>query len=827
CAMFQEENFPAYPFENSGMTTLFGKNGHTRVKVHPAGNLLYTFGGTDNTINVYDLKQQELVDVLEMPSAEGAEVVAITFSPNGELLYAVANLRGIDSVFGVARIKDEHSWEQMTILCDLEIVEMDASQKNDGLIYAIGLGKGLFFLHPKVFMDETKPRPQPAYQFSAVGHMAIDELAGLAYCTDDSQAATRPESYNQIAVCNLDVSVGDGTSTSLQPDILRLKNANGLILSGTDGLAVRQSNIGGSVTVNKKSGRLYIVATNTIATENKRLLTYNLPLNDLDKTVPNNTLEIEKTQVSLAYHKQSDHLILAMEDGYRLQMVDPNGNASKFYRIPVQIQPVDVVVNKDNGQVYTLNFMSNTLSVIPAQELPVNSAFLDTLAAYRTDVLLAFYGLFGNVLQYIKDCFCDHLLVKCPDCNGDELIYLANIEIRENKVYKICNFEKRKYVKSFPTIDYWLSLVPVMPLIEKAVSKFCCWILPSFFDRKKNDWIKAPKSGGGQMQGIQNRFTAKTSRENAQTYVRTDIKAIARNQITGVKLGGRLAGDSLTNLAETGRHKNIGVKKQALMNNTVNNATTELQRNQIEVVDVKTYDAKKASQYISEYTQTPQRIEPGSKVTLIKNDDDMVVFYSVEQPKATTNIEISDEVRLELDQFEKRKADLSDFSILEAELARTETRRASVVELSAIKDEFRVLQTEKSTIEEELAGLKSQVDSVKTQRIAEENKLAEMSSLRNTISRDLTEMNESLLAMQKAQETIKLDIIKNSPVTSLSGVTKDMDSKLRAAGIMTIEDLTKTNATVLSRNTTIDKNTLTKIITSAKNRLKKLSLLEG
>ncbi len=446
-------------------------------------------------------------------------------------------------------------------------------------------------------------------------------------------------------------------------------------------------------------------------------------------------------------------------------------------------------------------------------------AFLDTLANYRTDVLLAFYGLFGNLLQYIKDCFCDHLLVKCPDCDGDEILYLANVDIRDRQVYKVCNFDKRKYVKSFPTVDYWLSLIPIAPLIEKAVSKFCCFVLPNFFNKKQDDLITSPQAGAAANLGVQNRVKAKTSRKAVQTYARTDVKAVLRTQTTGAKLVGNLAGDSITNLAETGRRKDIGIKKQALIDNSVNDATVELKRNQIEVAGIQVYDAKKANQYIADYTQTPQRLEPGSKVTLIQKDG-KVVFYRVEQPKTIAGVEISDEVKAELDQFEKRKADLSDFSALNAELANTETRRANVVELTAVKRELSALQNEKLSIEAELAGLKSQVDSVKTQRLAEEQKLTEMSGLRSNLSSDLVQMNENLQEMKKLHDEIRVGVIKDSPVIGISGVTKDVDTKLREAGVLTVEDLTKANVASLSRKTTIDRSTLTQIITSAKSRLK-------
>ena len=65
-------------------------------------------------------------------------------------------------------------------------------------------------------------------------------------------------------------------------------------------------------------------------------------------------------------------------------------------------------------------------------------------------------------------------LIDCPECTGEEKIYLGAVEIRNEKVYNICNFTKRHYVKSFPTWSYWLSTVPILPLIKRGFAEFCC-----------------------------------------------------------------------------------------------------------------------------------------------------------------------------------------------------------------------------------------------------------------------------------------------------------------------------------------------------------------
>ncbi len=47
-----------------------------------------------------------------------------------------------------------------------------------------------------------------------------------------------------------------------------------------------------------------------------------------------------------------------------------------------------------------------------------------------------------------------------------------------------------------------------------------------------------------------------------------------------------------------------------------------------------------------------------------------------------------------------------------------------------------------------------------------------------------------------------------------------MDDKPRAAGVLMVDDLTKSDATGLSKETAIDKRTFNKVIASAKDRSK-------
>jgi hypothetical protein len=39
------------------------------------------------------------------------------------------------------------------------------------------------------------------------------------------------------------------------------------------------------------------------------------------------------------------------------------------------------------------------------------------------------------------------------------------------------DWSRRKYVKCFPTVGYWLSLVPVLPTLRDAIGRLCCTVL--------------------------------------------------------------------------------------------------------------------------------------------------------------------------------------------------------------------------------------------------------------------------------------------------------------------------------------------------------------
>jgi hypothetical protein len=93
----------------------------------------------------------------------------------------------------------------------------------------------------------------------------------------------------------------------------------------------------------------------------------------------------------------------------------------------------------------------------------------------------AFADLLYGFMQYLKDGLFDHFLVNAPQPKGEEKIYLAAISIRDREVYRVCNFTRRRYVKSFPLVGYWTSVVPFMPFLKQWFTRLACTVLPDHF----------------------------------------------------------------------------------------------------------------------------------------------------------------------------------------------------------------------------------------------------------------------------------------------------------------------------------------------------------
>jgi hypothetical protein len=84
-------------------------------------------------------------------------------------------------------------------------------------------------------------------------------------------------------------------------------------------------------------------------------------------------------------------------------------------------------------------------------------------------------GLIVKLLtSYLVDCLCLSLLPPCPDTPQEDRLILACLTIRDDKIVHICHYEGRRQIMSFPTLAYWLSILPVGSTLASFFRDLCC-----------------------------------------------------------------------------------------------------------------------------------------------------------------------------------------------------------------------------------------------------------------------------------------------------------------------------------------------------------------
>lgn len=780
CGMFKGDEFPEYPFPDTRMDTFFGKGGHDKLLLDSGNGKAYTYGGGVDTIHVYDLKSGELAAAVKMPAGEGAEVTALALSPSGKRLYAAAQVRQVDTVFATADISGfKFSWSRVAVICDLLFDTFILDPGDEELIFATALGKGVYYLRPDALLNEAKPNPVPVFAFPATGHLVLDEERRRLYAGATSVAGEF-DLYNRVVMLNL--ALPTETANNLPPTgTIALLTAAGAPRQGRDGLA-----LGG-----KGVTRLF-VAVDAGGGFSKQVWTY-----DVSNFVSGNfnaapaVLQTDETTLRLRFHSKADRLLLSLEDSHRLQAISPSGTNVAVARIPAQINPIALAVDPESGDVYALNYASNTLSRIPQAEIPVTDVFLNELSDYRDDVLLAYYTLFGSLLQYLKDCFCHHLLVKNPTCGEDDIIYLGCVDIRESQVYKICNFSKRHYVKSFPTVGYWLSLVPIIPMLKKTVEKFCCSIIPSFFSKHQDKVLGGPKAAYSGNLNADNAAAVSASkplvsgaqtRAAVATFNRTDFKAETRTLAKRANVYKTLGTDAAVEAAQSRAPARGKVGKAQLVGNSVPEAQAELTRKGVKIQDVVEYDGKNASSLIADFAKTPPRLSDGDSVVLYKKDD-KVLFYAIKEASAGAPLSVS--AKAELQDFERRKSELENTI----------------------------------SLREELNKMHAEVKSVRAEREAEAEALGRLGAQREALKLELGKMQADFQGLSVMHRELALEISKGRPVTDIAGITPEINEHLRDLGVRSVEDLSKAKPGALTKTGTLSANRASTLIKSAQERL--------
>jgi hypothetical protein len=511
CAMFENARpMPDYQLGDVRMDTIFGLGGHGRLRLRPPPSKdrieAYTFGaGSDPLrpkalINRYDIDRGVLVAELDpvagtqrttakkppdKPAGAGnGPVLDVAFSPNGDRIHvAIASRNEDNTIFRSGTVTDDDiDWTPPVTICGMKLVSLATTAADPNVVYAVGLhkvkvgdpqgkvpqdrfewqGLGLFRINPDQIDPNNVPQVTIAADFSPSGPLVIDAsgravLAGTSPNTDATL-------YNLLLQVDL---APDPTN----PAINWLAN---LELRGSDGIAFV------TATDAQTPTQVFAVVDETGGAA-KRIVGFRMS-DGLPIVAPNPT-QVSPTAIGLVGARG---LLLVSEfDANSVRMIDPDTLAFvDGFRLPTQVGPAAIAAT-GAGQVVVLNQVSDTLTVIAPTVIRRDFIFPSNLLVdYRAAMLNAFSDLLGGFLQYLKDCLCDHFLVRCPQPTGDEKQQLGCVSIRGGQVYKICNFSGRRYVTTFPTIAYWLSLVPIQAVLTRAIEVFCCTVLPERFGRK-------------------------------------------------------------------------------------------------------------------------------------------------------------------------------------------------------------------------------------------------------------------------------------------------------------------------------------------------------
>jgi hypothetical protein len=487
CGMFDGDNaFPDYNIQQ-GLQTIFGPvlQTHTRLQVSPDGKYAYTAGDA-NTIYMYDLTSLELLNILTFPGSANIAIQDIAISPDGTELAVVAILNNLDSYFAVAAIGTggTATWGATSVSCGTQYARLGyspatavsapssppSSPPTAGLLlYGTVPTKGLFQISAIGTPNFTTTQVGPI--FNATGLFTFSNPGGQYVFAAISERTGVQPSFDHII----------SFPTNGQPF------PGGPAFTTIAYIGVDADN---DLLYYRKS--LFVTGQNPSGATS-RALGVSLNINPaLNTNVFQSVSLSDSSTMRLAGVK--NYLLITYSDACKAVRFNLNwlGGESLFKqngRIPVQLFPMAIAVTADGSTGYVLNSVVNTITAInfsqvfnttsPPDYIIDPPTTTDSINAYRQKVIAAYTDLFGHLLQFLKDSFCDRFLIDCPTCTGKEKIYLGTVEIRKGRVYKICNFRKRKYVKTFRTVGYWLSTVPILPVIKESLTKFCCAVIGS------------------------------------------------------------------------------------------------------------------------------------------------------------------------------------------------------------------------------------------------------------------------------------------------------------------------------------------------------------
>lgn len=460
CAMYDNDDpYPDYILD-TGLDTIFGTSlqFHHRLRLSPSGKFAYTCGTANNKVYVYNLETKEMIQSSNFPSAPNIQLQDIAISEKGDVIYGVGLQDGKDSFFAEGKLASNGSinWGNPSVSTGNKFISLGVAAGKR--LFATGRSRGLFEIKGigTAAFAANLLRPFNATGILNVGVGRDQVIAAV----NASQNSTETTAFTQYIIFSPGQQGAGGQVT--------------IPLAGED--------IANDVFVFNNT----VYATGATAGAGRIIGAFSMS----GSTVRQPPIPIgANSYVRLAVYSggnTGDFLLASLSDELkviRAKLVGEKFELDSKFRIPVQPFPMALVVDKKTGHGYALNTFVNTLTSMNMAQVFHNSPAPDythepplNISAYRDAAIEAYKDVLSHLLQYLKDCFCDKFIIDCPECDEDDKVYLGCMEVRNFKVYHICNFSKRKYVKSFRTVEYWLSTVPVLPVVKLAFTKFCCTV---------------------------------------------------------------------------------------------------------------------------------------------------------------------------------------------------------------------------------------------------------------------------------------------------------------------------------------------------------------
>jgi hypothetical protein len=136
---------------------------------------------------------------------------------------------------------------------------------------------------------------------------------------------------------------------------------------------------------------------------------------------------------------------------------------------------------------------------------------VESPAAYAQRAFLTTAHLFMAFIQTGADCLCGSLLPPCPPDPVDMRVPIACVTVSGGKIVDICNHACRRYAGSFPSLYYWISALPIVPLMSWVIGALCCGpdaILPNKTSTLWTKVVALDPTGAWRNALLRNKFAA-------------------------------------------------------------------------------------------------------------------------------------------------------------------------------------------------------------------------------------------------------------------------------------------------------------------------------